>query len=98
MKKLRRQTKVIATVGPASESEDMLEELIREGVDVFRLVTPDGARGQDRVAAHVETARLEAGRERAADAGHFPRSRADGGTADRRRGRVTLGGRILGTL
>ena len=37
MKKLRRQTKVIATVGPASESEDMLEELIREGVDVFRL-------------------------------------------------------------
>ena len=37
MKKLRRQTKVIATVGPASESENMLEELIREGVDVFRL-------------------------------------------------------------
>jgi pyruvate kinase len=37
MKSLLRQTKVIATVGPASESEEMLEALIREGVDVFRL-------------------------------------------------------------
>ena len=37
MKSLRRQTKVIATVGPASESEEMLEALIQEGVDVFRL-------------------------------------------------------------
>ncbi len=37
MKSLVRQTKVIATVGPASESEEMLESLIREGVDVFRL-------------------------------------------------------------
>ena len=37
MKSLLRQTKVIATVGPASESKEMLESLIREGVDVFRL-------------------------------------------------------------
>ena len=37
MKSLLRQTKVIATVGPASEREEMLESLIREGVDVFRL-------------------------------------------------------------
>jgi len=36
MKSLRRQTKVIATVGPASESEDVLKALILEGVDVFR--------------------------------------------------------------
>ena len=37
MKKLIRQTKVIATIGPASESEEMLEKLIMQGVDVCRL-------------------------------------------------------------
>ena len=37
MKKLTRQTKVIATIGPASESEEMLEKLIIQGVDVCRL-------------------------------------------------------------
>ena len=37
MKKLPRQTKVIATIGPATESEQMLEKLINEGVDVCRL-------------------------------------------------------------
>jgi len=37
MKKLARQTKVIATIGPASESEEMLEQLIIEGVDICRL-------------------------------------------------------------
>jgi pyruvate kinase len=37
MKKLTRQTKVIATIGPASESEEMLEQLINEGVDICRL-------------------------------------------------------------
>jgi len=37
MKKLARQTKVIATIGPASESEEMLERLINEGVDICRL-------------------------------------------------------------
>ena len=36
MKKLLRQTKVIATIGPASESEAMIEALVAEGVDVFR--------------------------------------------------------------
>ncbi|MFL2735832.1 MAG: pyruvate kinase [Gammaproteobacteria bacterium] len=37
MKKLIRQTKVIATIGPASESEEMLEKIISEGVDVCRI-------------------------------------------------------------
>ena len=32
-----RRTKIIATLGPATESEPMLEQLIRAGVDVIRL-------------------------------------------------------------
>ena len=31
------QTKIVATVGPACDSEDKLAELITAGVDVFRL-------------------------------------------------------------
>jgi pyruvate kinase len=31
------KTKIVATVGPASSSKDMLHALIKEGVDVFRL-------------------------------------------------------------
>ncbi len=31
------KTKIVATVGPASNSKDMLRNLIKEGVDVFRL-------------------------------------------------------------
>jgi pyruvate kinase len=37
MKKLKRQTKVIVTIGPATESEESLEQLIVEGVDMCRL-------------------------------------------------------------
>ncbi len=37
MRPIERQTKIIATIGPATESEEMLESLIREGVDVLRL-------------------------------------------------------------
>ena len=32
-----RHTKIIITLGPATESEAMLEQLIRGGVDVVRL-------------------------------------------------------------
>jgi pyruvate kinase len=32
-----RRTKIIATLGPATESEEMLEKLVRAGVDVVRL-------------------------------------------------------------
>src|SRR5512138_322394 len=31
------KTKIVATVGPASNSKEMLRALIKEGVDVFRL-------------------------------------------------------------
>ncbi|QFU77478.1 pyruvate kinase [Halioglobus maricola] len=35
--KINRRTKIVATIGPGSESEDMIARLITAGVDVFRL-------------------------------------------------------------
>lgn len=35
--KLRQKTKIVATVGPASNSKEGLLQLVKEGVDVFRL-------------------------------------------------------------
>ena len=37
MKPLPRHTKVIATIGPATESKEMLAKLIDANVDVFRI-------------------------------------------------------------
>ncbi len=38
-----RRTKIVATVGPASSTREMLEALVSEGVDVFRLNMSHGA-------------------------------------------------------
>src|SRR6266542_1237898 len=37
MRQVRSQTKVIATIGPASASKEVLEKFFHEGVDVCRL-------------------------------------------------------------
>lgn len=39
----RAKTKIVATVGPASDSEHMLEELIRAGANVFRINMAHGS-------------------------------------------------------
>jgi len=33
---MKRLTKIVATIGPASESDEMIEKLIEAGVDIFR--------------------------------------------------------------
>ncbi len=43
---LFNRTKVIATIGPASSSEKILEELLIAGVDVFRLNSSHGTYGE----------------------------------------------------
>ncbi|NBO90773.1 MAG: pyruvate kinase [Planctomycetia bacterium] len=43
---LRRRTKIVATVGPASRSPDVLNGLIRAGVNVFRLNFSHGTHDQ----------------------------------------------------
>ncbi|MCB0395531.1 MAG: pyruvate kinase [Flavobacteriales bacterium] len=37
MRKIQSKTKIVATVGPASSSKEVLEEMVRAGVDVFRI-------------------------------------------------------------
>jgi pyruvate kinase len=58
-----RRTKIVATVGPASDSEAMLRKLVEAGVDVMRLNFSHGTRAEK--AAQIETIRrvsAEAGR------------------------------------
>ncbi|KZX56132.1 pyruvate kinase [Halioglobus sp. HI00S01] len=49
--KINRRTKIVATVGPGSESEDMLARLISAGVDVFRLNFSHGSSEQHALVA-----------------------------------------------
>jgi pyruvate kinase len=37
MKNNHKKTKIIATIGPASRSPKMIEELLNNGVNVFRI-------------------------------------------------------------
>lgn len=50
---VRRRTKIVATIGPASQSETMLRQLIEAGTDVLRLNFSHGSMDQ-----HRENARL----------------------------------------
>jgi len=56
----RRRTRIVATVGPASEDATVLEGLIRAGVDVFRLNLSHGDHNGHRVV--YERIRATAGR------------------------------------
>jgi pyruvate kinase len=68
--KIIRRTKIVATVGPASESEDMIAKLIGVGVNVFRLNFSHGTAEQHvRVAARI--------RKQASIAGHYVGIMAD---------------------
>lgn len=58
-----RRTKIVATVGPASDSPELLAELIEAGVDVFRLNLSHGdheshRRSHDRIREAAEEAGL----------------------------------------
>ena len=64
---LRRATKIVATLGPASSDPDLLEQMIRAGVNVVRLNFSHGT-AQDHInrAQLVREAAQRAGREVAA--------------------------------
>ena len=49
--KVNRRTKIVATVGPASESADKIARLINAGVNVFRLNFSHGTAQQHALVA-----------------------------------------------
>ena len=58
-----RRTKIVATIGPASNSPEMLTQLIESGVDVFRLNFSHGTHeAHAQVYARVRAAAAKAGR------------------------------------
>ena len=46
-----RRTKIVATIGPATESDTALDELIKAGVDVLRLNFSHGTADEHRARA-----------------------------------------------
>ncbi|MEM7247148.1 MAG: pyruvate kinase [Acidobacteriota bacterium] len=60
----RRRTKIVATLGPASASEEVIAELIRAGADLFRLNMSHGTHDQHRATfAAVRKVSAEIGKE-----------------------------------
>ena len=64
MQQIRRATKIVATLGPASSDPQLLEQMIRAGVNVVRLNFSHG-KAQDHIdrATAVRAAAMRAGRE-----------------------------------
>jgi pyruvate kinase len=59
-----RRTKIVATIGPASRSPEVLRELLEAGVDVFRLNFAHGTADEHaEVIGRIRSAAEEAGRE-----------------------------------
>ena len=57
-----KRTKIVATTGPASETPEMIREMIREGVDVFRLnFSHKSYEEADKAVAMIREARGELG-------------------------------------
>ena len=57
---VRRRTKIVATLGPATDNGDVIEQLIRAGADVFRINFSHGTAADQ--AARVSMVREVAGR------------------------------------
>ena len=58
-----RRTKIVATIGPASQSQDMIGRLLSAGVDVFRLNFSHGAQADHAlVAQHIRRQAQHQGR------------------------------------
>ena len=48
-----RNTKIVATIGPASRSPEMLRALLKAGVDVFRINASHGVYGEHTAVIHL---------------------------------------------
>ena len=89
-----RSTKIVATIGPASQSPDVLEEMISAGMDVARLNFAHGTSEQHaEIAAAIREGAERAGRD-VAILGDLPGPEAPDRARRRRRGRA--GARLAG--